>query len=141
MSDKDTSAVERANAMVAALQEQYPELVAQDLENLIACWVLIQAEFAAPPHRGEDAQALPANCDRLYRMSHDFKGHAGSYGYPVASVIADSICQLLKSGAVKTAAGRAALGSRVKALEVVIKGKISGDTSERGRKVLAELSR
>lgn len=133
MSDKDALGIMRADALVAGLKEQYPDLVAQDLETLVACWRAIQAETAA----GQSAQA---NYEKLYRMAHDFKGHAGSYGYPLASAIASSICQLVKSGRVKTNAECATLDSRVKGLELVIKQRLSDDASEGARKLLVDLA-
>ncbi len=136
---RNDPAITPADALDAALREQYPELVSDDLARLAACWSIIQTETARAEGRQEAQPSSQAECERLYRMSHDFKGHAGSYGYPLASVIAESICQLLKEGALATSAGRIALDRRIKGLQFVIKERVSGDADETTKNIVAAL--
>lgn len=133
-------AITRADALVAELRDRYPALVSSELKRLIACWAIIHAETPAGAEDGQERDPpSQANREELYRMSHDFKGHAGSYGYPLVSMLAGSVCQLIKKGALETSAGRSAVGRRIKAMQLVINERLSGDGGERAKKILAEL--
>lgn len=72
-------ALARAEAALAALSGDFRAWVEADLARLRA---------ALDPFQ-------PA---RLFAIAHDIKGQAGTFGYPVATELANRLCRLIEAG-------------------------------------------
>lgn len=80
----------KADAIAVALSYQYPALVGPDFAQLNACWAEIHSYTSSElPDRGEHQNRIQHTCKQLYKLAHDFKGHGGSYGYPLVSLVAN----------------------------------------------------
>src|SRR5258708_32088669 len=77
----DQEQLARAEAAVAALAVDYVAWATRDLAAM--------RDIAA-------SLAAAADVDRLYAISHDVKGQGGSFGYPLVTAIAGSLCRFLK---------------------------------------------
>ena len=130
----DPAAIARADAIVAQLSERYVEMVSPELVRFVACWESIQHAAAADANGSSSDEH-----EKLYRMAHDFKGHAGSYGYPLVSTIAAAVCRMIKEDALSTSAGRATIDRHVEAVRCIISERLSGDGGKRGAEIMAGL--
>lgn len=121
----------RAEALVAALSERYPELAAKSLAELNACWAAFHAQGGA--------SAQNERREEFYRLAHDFKGVGGSYGYPLVSTIGELLCRLLGPEGTLDATKLGKIAGLVSALNLIISERLSGDGGDRGRHVMADL--
>lgn len=79
----DFDAVERAEAALAELSSEFDSWMDMEVARLVAA-------------RDDAAQGLTAPVRAaIYTASHDIKGEAATFGYPLAGQIADSLCGLL----------------------------------------------
>lgn len=80
----DMEAIERAEAALAELSGEFDDWMAAEVERLTAAREAVAA-------RGIDADTRRA----VYTASHDIRGEAATFGYPLAARIAESLCDLL----------------------------------------------
>lgn len=76
--------VARAEHALAALANEFPAWMRSECARLDAT----RRAFMASP-----AEATKAD---LYLAAHDIKGEAGTFGFPQAAMVADSLCRLLE---------------------------------------------
>lgn len=77
--------VAAAEAAVEKLSFQFKNWMVAEVEKLDAIWKLIRQD-------GLNDDRL----DELYRTSHDIKGQAETFGYPLAGQAAASLCMLFE---------------------------------------------
>jgi hypothetical protein len=77
----------RAEAALAGLADRYLEWATADATRLCACL----GEAMAP---GADLAVL---LPRLFTISHDMKGQATTFGYPLVSELGDQLCRLIEA--------------------------------------------
>jgi chemotaxis protein histidine kinase CheA len=58
---------------------------------------------------------------RLFRASHDIKGHGATFGFPIAAEVADSLCRLIEHGADLSPAPLAIIDQCVDAVGAIIR--------------------
>jgi len=120
----DQEQIARAEADRAALAVEYLAWAAADLQKMRAL-----AERLA------DRAAI----ERLYAVAHDVKGQGGSFGYPLMTAIADSLCRLLKL--VQDAdAARPAIAAHLDAMAQVLGERWAGGQGTRGEALLLRLA-
>ena len=76
--------VARAEHALAALANEFPAWMRSECARLDAA----RRAFMAAP-----AEATKTD---LYMAAHDIKGEAGTFGFPQAALVADSLCRLLE---------------------------------------------
>ncbi len=89
---------QRAVDPVAAAEKELQKLAPQfsvwmedDINRLKNAW----ADFSA---KHSDGQTVTAEgIDTLFRISHDIKGQAGTYGLPYAATVAGSLCMITEN--------------------------------------------
>jgi len=129
--------VKRAQDAVAELSADYQNWALADLAK---------AEQALAEARG-DRGAAPAALQRLYGVAHDMKGQGGSFGFPLVTHVAQSLCRLLvgpgrSSRHVELPAEEAAFGLievHLKALRLILEKSVRGEGGEVGQKLVAKL--
>jgi hypothetical protein len=122
--------IDEVDAIVAALQDEYPERSAPDVERAQALW---QRVVAAPA--GDEAAR-----QELLRLAHDFKGTGKTYGYPLVSFIGGSLYGLLTPPVLSRPLGRAAVDAHVAALAAVLRARLCGDGGAAGEALTAGLA-
>lgn len=138
----DPAALARANSVLDALSGSYPEMVHPEVDHLLASWAEIRARArSACTNQSTEDDTARRDEDRLYRIAHDFKGHAGSYGYPLVSMIAASLCSLIKGGGLQIPNTYGVIDCHIDAIRRLIEGRISGDGGERGQRIIEDLRR
>jgi len=83
--DDGDDPVARAEAALARLSSEFTDWMHAECERLEA----VRQEIK---RGGLNARTHGA----LFRVSHDIKGEAATFGYPEAAIVADSLCRLLE---------------------------------------------
>lgn len=120
--DLDPEALARAEAALAGLSHDYLTWAEADIASLRAGLAGLE---------GHPAEAL----DRLYRIAHDMKGQASTFGYPLVTEIAQRLCRLIETG--QAAPDR--LHLHVEALAEVVESRLTGDGGAAGRALIGRL--
>jgi chemotaxis protein histidine kinase CheA len=88
----------------------------------------------------EEAWPDPA-LDALWRAAHDLKGMGGTYGYPIVTQLAGSLCRLIETQAGKAAAraNPELIGAHVDALRAAVRDRIASEAHPIGRVLVQTL--
>jgi HPt (histidine-containing phosphotransfer) domain-containing protein len=124
----DANAIARAEAAMEAMSENFAGWLDEELVKLE---VAHKATLAA----GAGEEELGT----FYRCAHDLKGLGTTYGYPIISEFADSLCRLLDSPEARARAPREILQGHVFAIVAAVHQKVMTDAHPVGRALLAEL--
>ena len=73
-------------------------------------------------------------------IAHDIKGQGGSFGYPLVTMIGDSLSTLLKHERLLTDPGLELLSEHVTALGTILDKAIEGDGGDLGGSYVRRLS-
>ena len=127
---KDTThdPVAAAEKALEDLDQDFGMWMAEEANRLARAWQAIAKGGMTPESREE-----------LYGPSHDIKGEAATFGYPLAGDIADSLCRLLD---VNTDAAKLPLDvieNHVLAIQAVVKEDAKDAEHRIGRELVAEL--
>lgn len=112
----DPVALARAEAALAALSDNYLAWADADLARLRA---------ALDPFRP----------DMLFTIAHDMKGQAGTFGFPLVTELANSLCRLLEGD--RDDVARATL--LVELLGEAVSRRLDGDGGEDGRRLIERI--
>ena len=82
----DPNAVARAEAALAAMSVNFDEWLRVEISRLEGAMSTVQVE-------GRN----PASMEALYHRAHDLKGLGATYGYPIISQVAGTLCRLIDS--------------------------------------------
>jgi hypothetical protein len=124
----DASAIARAEAAMASLSDQFGGWLIEELEKLESAHRLVSA-----------AGAGEAELEEFYRRAHDLKGLGTTYGFPIVSQFAGSLCKLLDSPDARARAPRQILDGHVAAIVASVKQKITTSDHPMGKALLVEL--
>jgi hypothetical protein len=130
--DRFEALTAEAEAAIARLAEGYPEVAQQDLAGAEAA---LAAALDGPAPRPE--QFL-----RLHNFAHNLKGQGGSFGYPLITCIAQSLCTLVPDDPRRSPPTEAVplIRAHLDALRLVLAERLTGDGGEAGRTLLARLA-
>jgi hypothetical protein len=121
----DMSAVKRAEAALATLKNEFADWIAADVQNLADC---------------REAFATEANADRqgdLYRASHDLRGQARTFEFPLVERVAASLCRLLDVP--RAASALPLVDAHVAAIRIIVRDKIRDRTNVMATTLAGEL--
>lgn len=118
----------RAEAALAGLSGRYMDWAAADAARLRTCLGEIQTPGA------DFGLLLP----RLFTISHDMKGQAATFGYPLVSELGNRLCRLIEEGTAPDSEAVARMVRLAEGMERVIAERLDGDGGETGRALLAE---
>lgn len=124
----DSGALARAEAAMAAMSDQFSGWLDEELVKLEAAHNVIST-----PGAGD------AELEDFYRRAHDLKGLGTTYGYPIVSQFAGSLCKLLDSPSARANAPRHVLDGHVAAIIATVKQKITTSDHPVGKALLDEL--
>lgn len=110
--------ISRAATAIDAMRDGYRHRLA---EKIGAISDLLQMPGIADPVGGAPLRA------QTYRLAHDIKGTAGTFGFALASAVAGSLCRVLADGTVGEALYSAVLGAHRDALELIAQAVIARD--------------
>ena len=126
----DPLAVARADAVLEAMSGSFQEWLERDVERLQ------KARLA-----GERLQWHGEAFEALHLAAHDIKGLGTTYGYPLVTQMAASLCRLVETPEGKHAARAAPdlIGAHVDALRASVRDRIKSDEHPVGRALLTAL--
>jgi hypothetical protein len=122
-------AIARAEAAVLALSSQFGDWLQDELDRLDAAYGEVKA-------LGSGSSEL----EEFYRRVHDLKGLGTTYGYPIVSQFAGSLCRFLDSDEARAKAPRQILDSHVAAIHASVRQKITTTDHPIGKALLNELA-
>lgn len=125
----DLAPVRRAEQAMEQLAQNFPEWMREEVERLDAA----RRAFAAAPGDGELRAAL-------FRATHDLRGHAATFGYPLASVIAEGLCALIEELDTCRLDPAPLVDAHVDAVRAIQRESIRGESDRGALGVIAALS-
>lgn len=90
----------------------------------------------------ENLKASPKDDFRstvLFRLVHDLKGLAGTFDYPLISVIGNDLCRFLEYAEVLSPPRLQVVGFHIDAIKMVVEKRITGEPGERGLHIVNAL--
>lgn len=78
--------IKSAEAALERLSQDFDTWMADEVETLAEAWADIQKNGIGDPERR----------DTLFRASHDIKGQASTFGYPLVGAVAGNLCHLME---------------------------------------------
>ncbi len=126
----DAAAVARAEGALGALSEAFPAWLENDIAK-------IQTARLAAESDCWSNSAL----ESLHVAAHDLKGLGATYGYPIVTQIAASLCRLIetKIGKQVTRQNPVLARAHVDALRAAVRAGVRDETHAAGRLLLREL--
>lgn len=121
----DMAAIMRAEAAVDTLKAEFNDWAGSDVAALGGA----RDSFAANPS--------PETAGALFRASHDIKGQAATFDFPLIARIAVSLCKLIEELKASEALPLALVDAHVAAIRVIFRDQIK-DTTNPTAIVLAE---
>lgn len=125
--------IAEAEAAVAALADEYLDYARTDIAQINAGIAAVKKAVDA----GSDSAALVA---QVFAIAHNIKGQAGSFGFPLLTEIAASICGHTRHARGADAAMADALTRHGAALVQVLDQNLKDDGGAQGAAVMAGLS-
>jgi hypothetical protein len=128
----DADAVARAEAALKSLSVEFEQWMGDEVTRL--------ADARAEALRaGFDDASLVA----LYGCAHDIKGLGATYEYPLATLLAGSLCRLIETpaGRVRARTRSKIVDAHVDAIRAAYAAQIKSGDHPIGRELLAELNR
>jgi chemotaxis protein histidine kinase CheA len=128
----DSAALDKAEAVIATLRDDYLKWAAEDAGRL-------QGALEALVSGATDPETAKAE---LFRIAHDMKGQGGSFGYDLVTVVGDRLCRLLEriEGG-PSPRQQTALRLHVEALRLIIVERLHGDGGPGGADLIGGLDR
>lgn len=115
---------EQAAAVISELSVKYPAWAMGDVLKLKRFFN--DAHSVSGPAR---AQVIK---EELYRVSHDIKGQGGTFGYPLMTEMATSLCDFIKCHEVFGHEDMVIIKDHIDDLEMILNEKLAGNESEKG---------
>ncbi|MBB4266161.1 Hpt domain-containing protein [Roseospira visakhapatnamensis] len=128
----DLAAIEKAEALIANLQDDYLTWAEADATQLgRACDDLVND----PP----DPEAAKKE---LFRVAHDMKGQGGSFGYDLITVVGDQLCRFVEGlEGTPTRAEAEVLRVHVETIRLILTRRMKGDGGRDANVLLDGLQR
>lgn len=124
----DTSAIERAEVALGELSVNFDSWLNNEVNALLDARTAVREHGLVAPH-----------FDELFRIAHDVKGEGETLGYPLATVIAASLCKLLDTPENKKIIPLEIVDNHVDALRLVARDKIKDPDDAAARAVADRL--
>jgi hypothetical protein len=126
----DPAALAKAEAALKGLSNNFDQWMQDELTKLDAARARVAAEgFTA--ETGEN----------LYFRAHDLKGLGATYGYPVVTEIAGSLCRLIDDPATRLKAPLFLLDAHIDGIKAAVRGNIRDADNPVAKSLLSELDR
>jgi chemotaxis protein histidine kinase CheA len=122
----------RAQAAVEDLAKGYTTWARADVDRARKA---LETALAEPAQRGR-------HVEELFRVAHDLKGQGTSFGFPLVTRIADSLCRLTRDRKLAYQDRHLDLArSHLDATQLVLTKEIRGDGGQLGAELAAKLQK
>ena len=124
----DDQAVARAEAALAAMSVNFEEWLKVEVTRLNGAMRTVQKEGRSD-----------ASMEALYHRAHDLKGLGATYGYPIISQIAGTLCRLIDNPEKRQTSPLLLIELHVEAIKAAARNKITTDEDATGSALVKEL--
>ena len=124
----DPSAIAKAEAALKSLSGNFAQWLQDEINKL---------ENARQAIRTEGLN--PQTVESLYLRAHDLKGLGTTYGFPLITRIAASLCALTDDADKRTRAPMPLVDAHIDAIKAAVKGGVQTDTHPTGQQLVREL--
>jgi len=124
----DQAALAKAEEALSSLSEQFDTWLEDELTKLEKAQETIRVE-------GMTEKTVEA----LYFRCHDLKGLGTTYGYPLITRIAGSVCKMLDDDDIRMLSPRVLIDAHVDAIRAIVRGKIKAENHPVGVALATEL--
>jgi hypothetical protein len=125
----DEEAIGRADSAVAKVLARYPTLLADEVAKLVAAW-------AAAPDALNSETVAP-----IFARAHELAGYGETFGYPLITILARSLCRLLTMGDLSRGQMATVVDAHIATLHVIVRDHIQGHGGELGLSLAASLDK
>ena len=126
----DPAALAKADAARKGLSDNFGQWMEDELTKLAAARDRVRNE-------GYNAETA----ENLYFRAHDLKGLGATYGYPLVTRIAGSLCRLIDDPSTRLRAPAVLLDAHIDAINASVRGKICDVDHPVGKTLVEELER
>jgi chemotaxis protein histidine kinase CheA len=120
----------RVKAGIAELQQEYLGEAMGDLSELSASIATAQSSTGA-----KRSKAI----DRIFRISHDLRGVADSFDYPLITRVGTSLCDMIENRETIDPLELAVIDLHVGVMNVIMSNRITGDGDSKTRALICEV--
>ena len=125
----DLGAIARAEKALAALAVEFSAWMKNEIKVLDAARDILR-------ERGVDDETHAA----LFRAAHDIKGEAATFGYPIAGLIAGSLCRLMDDIAEPALLPLVVVDQHVDAIRAIVRQDVRGEDDETALAIARQLA-
>ena len=122
--------LERVNTGIEQLQHDYESELQSELKRL---------SEAARRLAGASGAEQEAALRELYEVAHEIRGQAGSFGYPLLTNFANSLCGFIERPLDRSPTAIDVIEHHVGAMRAVAAGGVKGDGGRQGQELLVSL--
>jgi hypothetical protein len=123
----DSSAIKRAEAAI------------DDLKDEFGAWIVADVNRLVDTRDGYKAQTNADTLGNLYRASHDLKGQASTFDFPLVARVASSLCKLTDDTTFGLELPIALINAHVEAIKVIVREEVKDPTHQTGTVLAGEL--
>jgi len=127
VSGLDMAAIKRAEAAMENLKADFGKWIGDDVDRL------------SMAREGFAASATVETRDALFRASHDIKGQAATFEFPLIARIAASLCKLMDAMETPSAIPLKLIDAHVGAVHIVFRDKIKDSANRKAIELAEEL--
>lgn len=124
----DPHAIAAAEAALASLSNNFEDWIKAETDKLENTWEVAREEGMSSAAGKE-----------LYNTAHDLKGLGTTYGYPIVTQIADTLCSITITQQLRDMAPVFLLDAHVKAIYAAVKTGIKESSHPVGKELVSEL--
>jgi hypothetical protein len=124
----DPAAIAKAEAALKSLSGNFAQWLQDEITKLDAARQQVR-----------DHGATDATMESLYLRAHDLKGLGATYGFPIITRIAGSLCRLTDEKAKRTEAPMPLVDAHIAAIKAAVRDDIKDDTHPVGAVLVKEL--
>ncbi len=128
----DAATLDRAEAAIADMTDQYLDWVEQDL---------IKIARAYEDLKNTEQDDISEKLQKVFQVAHDIKGQGGSFGYDLMTSVGNYLCRLIEYSEPTNPKLREAVGVHIATLKLIIAQRIKGDGGEAGHQMLKGLQK
>jgi hypothetical protein len=121
----DTAAIRRAEQALDELKDEFGD------------WITSEVEVLSKSHGAFKASPTAETRGALFRSSHDLRGQALTYEFPLVARVATSLCKLLEAEDIK--APPALVDAHVDAIRVIVHQNVKDADDKTGNALASEL--
>lgn len=124
----DPDAVARAEAALAAMSVNFEDWLKAEITRLESAMALVKSDSRSD-----------TSMEALYHRAHDLKGLGSTYGYPIITRIAGTLCRLIDTKDKRRLSPLALVEVHVEAIKAASRNQIRTDEDPVGRALVDEL--